>query len=225
MSFRGVPEFGNAGFDRALDLRHAPFDVRFFFGDSSKKLPAAPPKSGIPPLLLDEGNCNPRIESPTGKCITSRRAAIKYAVQYLLSFCQRLPASSARSTKRNATKANHQAHLMTSATLDKTDVRMGPIIAATSFGFVVTQLDVTIVNVALPRIASDLSVQVAGLQWAVDAYTLPFAVLMLSAGVLGDRYGSRRTYLIGLAIFAVASAACGLAPNAATLIAARAAQG
>ncbi len=102
---------------------------------------------------------------------------------------------------------------------------MGRIIAATSFSFVVTQLDVTIVNVALPHIAASLSVQVAGLQWVVDAYTLPFAVLMLSAGVLGDRYGSRRTYLIGLAIFAVASGACGLAPNAATLIAARAAQG
>jgi DHA2 family methylenomycin A resistance protein-like MFS transporter len=102
---------------------------------------------------------------------------------------------------------------------------MNRIIAATSFSFVVTQLDVTVVNVALPHIAASLSVQVAGLQWVVDAYTLPFAVLMLSAGVLGDRFGSRKTYLIGLAIFAVASLACGLAPNAATLIAARAAQG
>ena len=102
---------------------------------------------------------------------------------------------------------------------------MGWIIAATSFSFVVTQLDVTIVNVALPHIASSLSVQVAGLQWVVDAYTLPFAVLMLSAGVLGDRFGSRLTYLIGLAIFAAASLACGLAPNATALIAARAAQG
>ena len=102
---------------------------------------------------------------------------------------------------------------------------MGRIVAATSFSFVVTQLDVTVVNVALPQIASSLSVHVAGLQWVVDAYTLPFAVLMLSAGVLGDRFGSRRTYLIGLAIFAAASLACGLAPNASTLIAARAAQG
>jgi DHA2 family methylenomycin A resistance protein-like MFS transporter len=102
---------------------------------------------------------------------------------------------------------------------------MSRIIAATSFSFVVTQLDVTVVNVALPHIASSLSVHVSGLQWVVDAYTLPFAVLMLSAGVLGDRFGSRRTYLIGLAIFAAASLACGLAPNAATLIAARAAQG
>jgi len=102
---------------------------------------------------------------------------------------------------------------------------MGRIVVATSFSFVVTQLDVTIVNVALPHIASSLSARVAGLQWVVDAYTLPFAVLMLSAGVLGDRFGSRRTYLIGLEIFGVASLGCGLAPNAATLIAARAAQG
>jgi DHA2 family methylenomycin A resistance protein-like MFS transporter len=102
---------------------------------------------------------------------------------------------------------------------------MGRVVVATSFSFVVTQLDVTIVNVALPHIASSLSIHVAGLQWVVDAYTLPFAVLMLSAGVLGDRFGSRRTYLIGLAMFAAASLACGLAPNAATLIAARAAQG
>jgi len=102
---------------------------------------------------------------------------------------------------------------------------MNSVIAATSFSFVVTQLDVTVVNVALPRIAENLSVHVAGLQWVVDAYTLPFAVLMLSAGVLGDRFGSRLAYLIGLAIFGAASLACGLAPNAATLVASRAAQG
>ncbi len=114
---------------------------------------------------------------------------------------------------------------MATAIQDANRIGMNRIIAATSVGFVVTQLDVTIVNVALPRIGADLSVQVAGLQWVVDAYTLPFAVLMLSAGVLGDRFGSRRAYLAGLAIFGAASLACGLAPNIATLIAARAAQG
>ena len=119
----------------------------------------------------------------------------------------------------------HWARQMTTATQETPAAGINRIVAATSFGFVVTQLDVTIVNIALPRMASDLSVQVAGLQWVVDAYTLPFAVLMLSAGVLGDRFGSRRAYLAGLAIFAAASLACGLAPNAATLILARAAQG
>ena len=64
-----------------------------------------------------------------------------------------------------------------------------PVIVATSFGFVVVQLDVTIVNVALPRIGSDLHASVAGLQWVVDAYILAFAVLLLSAGVIGDRHG------------------------------------
>jgi DHA2 family methylenomycin A resistance protein-like MFS transporter len=121
--------------------------------------------------------------------------------------------------------ARYLANLMATATQSKTGTGMGWIVAATSFSFVVTQLDVTVVNVALPQIASSLAVHVSGLQWMVDAYTLPFAVLMLSAGVLGDRFGSRRAYLIGLAIFAAASLACGLAPNASTLIAARAAQG
>jgi DHA2 family methylenomycin A resistance protein-like MFS transporter len=114
---------------------------------------------------------------------------------------------------------------MTSATQSSATASINRIVIATSFSFVVTQLDVTIVNVALPHIAASLSVRVAGLSWVVDAYTLPFAVLMLSAGVLGDRFGSRLTYLIGLAIFGVASLACGLAPNATTMIAARAAQG
>ncbi len=74
---------------------------------------------------------------------------------------------------------------MATAIEEKNHTGMNRIIAATSFGFVVTQLDVTIVNVALPHIASSLSVHVAGLQWVVDAYTLPFAVLMLSAGGAG----------------------------------------
>ncbi len=99
------------------------------------------------------------------------------------------------------------------------------IVAATSFSFVVVQLDVTIVNVALPRIGEELHAGVDTLQWIVDAYTLVFAVLLLSAGVLGDRFGSRRAYQLGFLIFALASAACGLAPDAATLIAARAVQG
>jgi len=99
------------------------------------------------------------------------------------------------------------------------------IVATVSVGFVVTQLDVTIVNIALARIATDLHANVAGLQWIVDAYTLAFAVLMLSGGVLGDRYGARRLYAAGLVVFALASLACGLAANAAMLIAARALQG
>ncbi|WP_413187908.1 MFS transporter [Paraburkholderia sacchari] len=99
------------------------------------------------------------------------------------------------------------------------------VVGTVSVGFVVTQLDVTIVNIALARIATDLHANVARLQWIVDAYTLAFAVLMLSGGVLGDRYGARRIYAAGLVAFALASLACGLAANPALLIAARALQG
>src|SRR5262245_43981936 len=99
------------------------------------------------------------------------------------------------------------------------------VVLATSFGFVVVQLDVTIVNVALARISADLGTSVAGLQWVVDAYTLAFAAAMLSAGVLGDLLGARRAYLGGLGLFVTASLACGAAPSLPFLIAARAVQG
>ncbi|MFM0643059.1 MFS transporter [Paraburkholderia bryophila] len=102
---------------------------------------------------------------------------------------------------------------------------LGRILATVSVGFVVTQLDVTIVNIALPKIGADLHANVAGLQWVVDAYTLAFAVLMLSAGVLGDRLGTRRMYAAGIVLFALASLACGLALDATLLVAARAVQG
>ncbi|WP_425435578.1 MFS transporter [Paraburkholderia ribeironis] len=102
---------------------------------------------------------------------------------------------------------------------------LGRVLATVSVGFVVTQLDVTIVNIALPRIGADLQTNVAGLQWVVDAYTLAFAVLMLSAGALGDRFGARRMYAAGIVLFALASLACGLALDAAMLVGARALQG
>ena len=99
------------------------------------------------------------------------------------------------------------------------------IVATVSVGFVVTQLDVTIVNIALAKIGGDLHADVTGLQWIVDAYALAFSVLMLSAGVLGDRLGARRMYAVGIVIFALASLACGLAFDASMLVAARALQG
>ncbi|WP_408302976.1 MFS transporter, partial [Paraburkholderia sediminicola] len=102
---------------------------------------------------------------------------------------------------------------------------LGRILATVSVGFVVTQLDVTIVNIALPKIGADLHANVAGLQWVVDGYALAFAVLMLSAGALGDRIGTRRMYAAGIVLFAFASLACGLALDATMLVAARALQG
>lgn len=99
------------------------------------------------------------------------------------------------------------------------------VITAASFGFGLVQLDVTIVNVALPRIASELHTGVAALQWVVDAYALTFAVLLLSMGYLGDRLGSRRVYLGGMLLFALASIFCGCSANAEMLIAGRTLQG
>ncbi|RDS80049.1 MFS transporter [Dyella psychrodurans] len=99
------------------------------------------------------------------------------------------------------------------------------VTTATSFGWAMAQLDVTIVNVALPRIATDLHASVAGLQWVVDAYALSFAVLLLSMGYLGDRLGSRKVYLGGMALFGIASMLCGCATDIAWLIAGRALQG
>lgn len=98
-------------------------------------------------------------------------------------------------------------------------------LTALSLGVVVVQLDVTIVNVALDQIQGLMQGGVAGLQWVVNGYTLAFASLLLTGGALGDRFGARRLYLAGFALFTLASLACGLAPTGAVLIAARVAQG
>ena len=103
--------------------------------------------------------------------------------------------------------------------------RAGLTQLAAGLGFGLIQLDVTVVNVALPRLGSELGSGISGLQWIVDGYALVFSVLLLIGGFLGDRYGARRVYLVGIAIFAGASALCGLAPDIGTLIAARAVQG
>src|ERR1700758_4536662 len=99
------------------------------------------------------------------------------------------------------------------------------IIAASSFAFAVIQLDVTIVNVALSRISEDLGATLTELQWVVDAYTIGFAALLLSAGVISDRLGSKHVFVAGLIGFAAASLACGLAPGPGFLNVTRAIQG
>ncbi|WP_262414088.1 MFS transporter [Actinacidiphila acidipaludis] len=92
-------------------------------------------------------------------------------------------------------------------------------------GYFLVLLDVTVVNVALPRIGSSLGAGVSGLQWTVDAYALALASLMLASGTVGDLLGHRRVVLAGLAVFGVGSLACGLAPDVGSLVAARAVQG
>ncbi|MEU7142290.1 MFS transporter [Nocardia sp. NPDC046473] len=86
-------------------------------------------------------------------------------------------------------------------------------------------LDVTIVNVALPDMRNDLNASFSSLQWVVDGYALAMAALMLGAGSIADLAGHRRTYLAGLALFAISSLICGIAPNPTVLIAARVVQG
>jgi DHA2 family methylenomycin A resistance protein-like MFS transporter len=98
-------------------------------------------------------------------------------------------------------------------------------LAAMSLGFGIVQLDVTIVNTALGSIGAALGGGVSELQWVVTAYTIAFAAFILTAGALGDRIGARKVFIAGFAIFTAASLACALAPNAATLIAARTVQG
>jgi EmrB/QacA subfamily drug resistance transporter len=99
------------------------------------------------------------------------------------------------------------------------------IIAATVLGSSMAMLDATVVNVALPTIGNELHTSLAGLQWVVTAYTLTLAGLILLGGALGDRFGRRRIFLIGVTWFALSSALCGLAPNIGVLIAARGLQG
>lgn len=86
-------------------------------------------------------------------------------------------------------------------------------------------VDVTIVNVALPDMAVDINTSFEALQWVIDAYALVLAALLMGTGTIADRIGHRQAYVIGLAIFAVSSAVCGLAPNVGVLIGFRAVQG
>jgi MFS family permease len=86
-------------------------------------------------------------------------------------------------------------------------------------------LDNLIVTNALPTIQRDFDATVQGLEWTVNAYTLTFAVLLLTGAALGDRYGRRRIFAVGLAIFTVASAGAAMSTDIATLDAARAVQG
>ncbi|WP_326698353.1 MFS transporter [Streptomyces sp. NBC_01754] len=99
------------------------------------------------------------------------------------------------------------------------------VILATVLGSSMAMLDSTVVNVALPRIGRDLGTDMAALQWTVNAYMLTLAGLILLGGALGDRFGRRRVFVVGIVWFAVASLCCGLAPNAGVLVAARALQG
>src|ERR1700744_5277465 len=95
----------------------------------------------------------------------------------------------------------------------------------TSVALFMTSLDNLVVTTALPVIRLHLHATLSSLEWTVNAYTLTFAVLMLTGASLGERFGRRRLFLIGLAVFTAGSASAALAPSANWLIAARAVQG
>jgi EmrB/QacA subfamily drug resistance transporter len=99
------------------------------------------------------------------------------------------------------------------------------VLLATVLGSGIAFLDMTVVNVALPTIGTELDASVAGLQWVVNGYTLTLASLILLGGALGDQFGRRRIFVLGIVWFAAASLLCGVAPTAELLVAARALQG
>jgi MFS family permease len=99
------------------------------------------------------------------------------------------------------------------------------ILAATILASTMVFIDGTVINVALPALQSSLDASVVDVQWVIESYSLLLAALLLVGGSLGDHYGRRRVFMIGTAVFSLASAWCGFAPNIGQLIAARGLQG
>ncbi len=95
------------------------------------------------------------------------------------------------------------------------------VLAVISFALFMILLDVTIVNIAIPHIMKSLNAGLSSVEWVINVYTLVFAVLLLTMGKLGDLFGRKRLFMIGLAIFTLASLACSLSPNLAVLVLAR----
>lgn len=122
---------------------------------------------------------------------------------------------------------------MTAATSDRPAsdlVRYGQpagrwVLFATVLGSGLAFIDATVVNIALPRIGDEFDAGAAALQWTVNGYTLSLAALILLGGSLGDRFGRRRVFVLGIVWFAAASLLCGVAPNVEILVAARVLQG
>jgi EmrB/QacA subfamily drug resistance transporter len=109
---------------------------------------------------------------------------------------------------------------------DRTCTGRGPwVLAATILGSGMVFIDGAVVNIALPALQSSLRATITGVQWVVESYALLLSALLLIGGSLGDLYGRRRIFVIGVILFSVASAWCGLAPTISQLIAARALQG
>jgi DHA2 family methylenomycin A resistance protein-like MFS transporter len=112
--------------------------------------------------------------------------------------------------------------------LTRTKQRWGPkqlLLTAATLGFVVVELDVTAVNIALQQIGASFGAGVTGLEWVVNAYKMAFAAMIILAGALTERFGAKRLFIAGFALFSAASLGCGLAPNLGVLIVVRAMEG
>jgi len=108
---------------------------------------------------------------------------------------------------------------------ERTTAEQRRVLGLTSIGSVMVALDVLVVAAALTTIRQDLGASIEQLEWTVNAYSLSFAMLLVTAAAIGDRWGRRRTFAAGLAVFTVASAACAMATSVPLLIAARTVQG
>jgi EmrB/QacA subfamily drug resistance transporter len=106
-----------------------------------------------------------------------------------------------------------------------TKSRLGWVVALTSTAYFMVVLDSVVVITALPRMQGDLHVSLSSLQWTLNAYGIAFAAGIITAAALGDRFGRRKVFSLGLGLFTVASVACALAPNLSALIGARTVQG
>jgi len=112
----------------------------------------------------------------------------------------------------------------TTSTADRPSARIWTLVIV-SVGLFMVVLDNLVVNVALPSIHRDLGASIQALEWTVNAYVLAYAVFLLTGAALGDRFGRKRLFVIGISLFTISSAAAALAPTSGTLIAARAMQG
>src|SRR6187402_1675038 len=106
-----------------------------------------------------------------------------------------------------------------------TSRRKAVILVSCCLSLLIVSMDATIVNVAIPSIRSDLHASPSQLQWVIDVYTLVLASLLMLSGAMGDRFGRRRVFQIGLVVFLTGSVLCSLAPNIDALIGARLLQG
>src|SRR4051812_5228952 len=118
-----------------------------------------------------------------------------------------------------------EAVILAKPCVDSPPANAGWILAATILGSSMAFVDGTVVNVALPALQSSLGATLSEVQWVVESYALFLAALLLTGGALGDLYGRRKVFAIGVALFSLASVWCGLAANIHHLILARGVQG